>query len=114
MASIFSSLRWRLILLVLLALLPALGLILYSGVEQRREAALAAQENALQLVRHMAMEQEHMIQGTEQLLATLAQLPAIQGPHDQAAISDFLARLLRQNPLYANIAFLKPDGDIGI
>jgi len=110
MASIFSSLRWRLILLVLLALLPALGLILYSGVEQRREAALAAQENALQLVRHMAMEQEHMIQGTEQLLATLAQLPAIQGPHDQAAISDFLARLLRQNPLYANIAFLKPDG----
>lgn len=43
----FSSLRARLLLLVLLAALPALGLILYTDLEQRRLAATQAQEDAL-------------------------------------------------------------------
>jgi hypothetical protein len=46
-AKLFSSLRIRLIVLVLLAVLPALGLILYSNLEQRQLAAAAAQAEAL-------------------------------------------------------------------
>jgi len=47
----FPSLRVRLILLVLLAVIPALGLILYTGLEQRRLATEEIQETALRLAR---------------------------------------------------------------
>ena len=48
----FSSLRVRLLLLVLLAVIPALGLMLYTGLEQRRLAAVHAQEGALRVLDH--------------------------------------------------------------
>ncbi|MBI3574968.1 MAG: hypothetical protein HY083_04880, partial [Gammaproteobacteria bacterium] len=44
------SLRVRMLLLVLLAVVPALGLILYSGLEARYQEGARAQEQALQLV----------------------------------------------------------------
>ena len=49
MIRFLSSLRFRLILLVLLALVPALGLVIYNAAEQRRLVATQAQENALRL-----------------------------------------------------------------
>ncbi len=46
-----SSLRVRMFLLVLLAVIPMIGLMLYTGSEQRRVAAAEVQENALRLAR---------------------------------------------------------------
>jgi diguanylate cyclase (GGDEF)-like protein/PAS domain S-box-containing protein len=112
MSRFFSSLRFRLILLVFLASLPAFGLILYSGLEQRHAAVLDAQGDALRLVRHVAMDQERMIHGAEELLGVLAQLPAVRDLPNPAAVSELLARVLRENPLYANIAVLKADGSV--
>lgn len=111
MAHLFSSLRFRLILLVLLALLPALGVILYTGLEQQREAAAEAQRSALRLVRHSALDQERMIQGAAQLLAAVAQLPTIR-ERNQPAVSEFLRHLLEQNPSYANIRIIGSDGQL--
>ena len=74
----FSSLRFRLILLVLLAVLPALGLILYTAVEQRRLATTEVQENALRLARFAAADQDNLIEGARQLLIALARLPEIR------------------------------------
>ena len=51
-----SSLRSRLLLLVLLALLPALVLILITAWEQRQLAAVDAQESALRLARVAGLE----------------------------------------------------------
>jgi len=45
----FSSLRFRLLLLVLIATTPALSLILYSAWEDRQREKAKAQENALRL-----------------------------------------------------------------
>lgn len=45
----FSGLRARLVLLVFLALVPAFGLILYTGLEERRHQAVEVQENAVRL-----------------------------------------------------------------
>jgi hypothetical protein len=89
-----GSLRSRLMVLVLLSVLPALGLILYSGLEQRRWAASRAQEDALRLVRHACLDQERLVQGATQLLTAIAQLPSIQEPN-QASIPEFLRRLLQ-------------------
>jgi Na+-transporting NADH:ubiquinone oxidoreductase subunit NqrB len=60
MIRFLSSLRFRLILLVLLALVPALGLVIYNAAEQRRLVATQAQENALRLARVAASNQEQL------------------------------------------------------
>jgi diguanylate cyclase (GGDEF)-like protein/PAS domain S-box-containing protein len=111
MSALCSGLRCRLIILVFLALLPALGLILYSGLEQRQGADREARENTLRLVRQAALHQEQMIQGASQLLLALAALPGIQQRH-QATVSMFLASLLLQNPAYANIAIIGAQGNV--
>ncbi len=68
----FSSLRFRLILLVLLAVIPALGLTFYTGLEQRRHAADHVQSDAMQLAARVSAEHERLIEGTRQFLYMLA------------------------------------------
>jgi len=46
MRRFLSSLRGRVCLLVVLAVIPALGMIVLSGLDQRRMAAARAQEEA--------------------------------------------------------------------
>ncbi len=60
------------------AVLPALGLIFYVNLEQRRLAATQVQDNALRFARLAAAEQAQLVQGTHQLLAALAYLPVVR------------------------------------
>jgi len=106
-----ASLRFRLILLVFLAVLPALGLILYSGLEYRRLAAVEAQKDALDLARHVSLYQELVIEGARQLLVSLAELPAVR-QHDGPACSAFFAKILAKHPEYANISAADGDGKV--
>ena len=105
----FSSLRVRLLLLVLLAVVPALGLILYTASEQRRLAAGEVQEQALRLAWIAATDQGQLTEGARQLLIALAQLPAVRG-RDPAACSSLFAELLKQYPRYANLAAVNRMG----
>lgn len=68
----FSSLRARLVVLVLLAVLPAFGPILFTGLEDRRRAAAEVQDNALRLARLAASGQDRLTEGGRQLLPGLA------------------------------------------
>jgi signal transduction histidine kinase len=72
MKKIWYSLRFRLVLFVMLAALPALGLILYTGFEQRAQAAAIAQNEALRLARVAAVNQESIIENTRGFLIALA------------------------------------------
>jgi hypothetical protein len=111
MLRFFSSLRFRLLLLVLLAVVPALGLILYTAAEQREAAVVDAQENALRIARLAASDQERLVEGARQLLTALAQLPSVRN-HDEAQCTLFLADLLKQYPLYENLGAIDPNGNI--
>lgn len=106
-----SSLRVRLLLLVLLILAPAAGLMVYTAVEQRRLAATAVQENALRLIRPISAEYERMIEATHQLLMVLARLPEVQN-REPAACSELFESLLARHPFYANLGAVEPDGDL--
>jgi signal transduction histidine kinase len=106
MIRFFSSLRFRLLLLVLLALVPALGLVLKTASDQRRLAGIQAQENALRLARAAAGSQEQLIGNAQQLLFMLAQLPAMRDP---AACNTALAQLLKNDPRFTAIAVLEVD-----
>ncbi len=106
---LFSSLRFRLILLVLLAVLPPLGLILYTAAEQRRLATTEVQENTLRLARFAAADQDNLIEGARQLLITLARLPEVR-LRESAGCNARLADLLKQYRRYEGFFAIGPDG----
>jgi signal transduction histidine kinase len=106
----FASLRFRLLLLVLLAVIPALGLTFYTNFELRRLAAADVKEEALRLARIAAGGQEDTIKDTRQLLFALAQLSEVRGSDPTACSALF--ELLNQYPQYALLGVIAWDGDL--
>src|SRR5438034_5052607 len=106
-----ASLRSRLLVLVLVAVLPAFALTLYTHLEHRRAAVAVAQEEALRIARIAASEQNEVFQGARQLAFTLAQLPAVRAL-DATACRPLLAELLSRTPGYVNISVAAPTGDV--
>jgi len=74
----FFFLRARLVLLVLVAVLPALGLALHAGIEQRRAAGARVRDDTLLLTRLASANHERLVELTGHFLATLTQLPEIR------------------------------------
>jgi len=109
---LFSSLRVRLLLLVLLAFLPSLILTLHTAAEQRRLAEVQVRQTALRVVRLATSNQDQLVEGARQLLVALAALPSVRG-RDVHGCSTFFATLLEQYPLYANLwAATAEDGRV--
>ena len=106
---IFTSIRFRLILLVLLAILPLAGMSVYRIQEDRRSAGEQTAAGALNLARLAANNQQALVDQGQQLLFTLAQLDVVRAG-DPAACNVLLARLLPNHPLYTNILVVNPDG----
>ncbi len=106
-----KSLRVRLLLLVLVAVLPAWGVIAYTASEQRRIAIAEIQRNVLRLAEFSAREEEQVLQGTRQILIALAQFVQ-KADESSSECSAFCADLLTQFRRYANIGAIKPNGDV--
>jgi signal transduction histidine kinase len=105
----FASLRVRLLLLVALALLPALLVIIYTAVDQRRHGIKSAEEDALRVVRMAADLQDQFLEGTSQLLTVLARMRAVLS-NDPVACTQMFTNVMAQHPVYANIGAIRPDG----
>ena len=74
----FSSIRARLTVLVLLAVVPAILLVLYEGLRQRRLEEDKVEEGAVRLAREATRNQRRLAESTRQLLAAMAQVPAVR------------------------------------
>ena len=98
-------------MLVVLGVLPALGMILYTAAEQRAHAASEIQLGALRVSRLASAGQERMIEGARQLLVMMAHLPEIRGD-DREAASATLAELVEQYPIYLNFGVIRTDGSV--
>jgi two-component system cell cycle sensor histidine kinase/response regulator CckA len=107
-----SSLRARLLGLVLLAIVPALAAVLWTGLEQRRDEQAAARREAVRLAGLAAAGQAAVVQGTRDLLIALAELPDVRTGF-QAGCEALLARLLPRFPEYANLGVIRGDGHVG-
>ena len=107
----FFSLRYRLLLLVLIAVLPSLWLILHTASEHRRSAALEVQKNALRVVRLASAGQERLIDGAHQLLVVMAQLNEVRGSNPKAAHL-ILLKLLKQYSAYTNFGVMELNGSL--
>jgi signal transduction histidine kinase len=111
MTTFVHSLRFRVILVVMLATLPATGLILYNGAEQRRSARVEAQENALRLATLVSMEAEQVITMTGQLVISLSQFPAVVD-RDRQSCTTLLESLGKIHPFYSALVIAHPDGEV--
>jgi len=106
-----AGLRRRLLLLVLLAVLPALGLVGLSAAQNRATLAREVRENAFRLARLTASGHDAAIEGARQLLTGLARAPEIRIPGSPRC-AGLLADLLERFPSYANFGVVSLDGVI--
>ena len=109
--SFFSTLRGRLILLVLIATLPAAGLLIYYGLEGRAKARVKALDETLRLASDKSVLYENIIMNARQTLSILSQLHQLQ-QHGPEVCSAIFASLLRETEAYTGLAAAKPDGEV--
>jgi signal transduction histidine kinase/HAMP domain-containing protein len=109
MTRYLSSLRFRLIVLVLLAVIPAFGVILHSAAKHRNLTANQAQRNALAAARAIAAEQERFFENAHQLLIMLSRVPQTRDNNSNNC-GRFLAGMLE--PLYADLAITDVKGNL--
>jgi hypothetical protein len=103
--------RNQLLLIVLIAALPAAGIIIYSGFEQRAKDIIDAQAETQKLAGIIASEQRTRIASAEQLLTTLAQLPDVKR-HYAAKVGPLLSSLLKFHSQYSNIFITDLSGAV--
>lgn len=108
MISFLSNLRVRFLGLALLAVLPALGLLILSANQQRDQAIETAQAQNAQVVELAAADQGRVIESTRQLLVVLSRLPETRagGPACDAVMKE----LNGQFRVYANLGVVGLDG----
>jgi signal transduction histidine kinase len=107
----FSSIRAILIFLVLLAILPALGIMLFSGYTLRENMVDSAEEAALRQIQVMASHHEQVIENARLLLATLAKARELQTLDSQGS-QLLLEAMLSRNGAYVALALSDTDGRI--
>jgi signal transduction histidine kinase len=106
---LFSRLRVRLLALVLLAILPALALVLYTAFDQRALARKEAIASAQRIVRLAAAAQKQYVESSRQFLITLSQLREVR-PESAREAEELFRNLLQVHPIYANIGAIDADG----
>lgn len=103
MRKIFSMpVRAQLFLMACFVALPALGILIYSGLDHRRAAMNEARTETRKLADSIASQQQALVAASEQLVSALAQLPDIRN-HDTARVQALLSDILKLNPQYLNI-----------
>ncbi len=108
MRDLFRSLRFRLLLLVLLALAPASSLFIYDAWEDRRRAEAEVQHDALRLTQLVAANLDGQVEQARQLLLALSQLPEVRSAVE--GCNGLLGRLLQRLPMYENLGVISADG----
>jgi len=104
-----SSLRFRLIILVLSALLPALGLMFYCAAGHRQIARADVRQDTQMLARMAEADHRGLVEGARQLLMTLGHLPEVR-QLDSEACSRLFAKLMEHSPADANIVVTDAQG----
>jgi PAS domain S-box-containing protein len=105
------GLRVRLILLVFIALAPALILILHNAKRDRDVSADRIQEDAQRIVEIAAARQARFVDSARQLLAILAEVPEVANG-DAATCNRFVEGLTNRYSVYGNLGRIDAEGNL--
>jgi signal transduction histidine kinase len=104
-----SNLRFRLIVLVLLAVIPLAGLLFYTASEQRQQEIADIEGDVLTFAEFAAREEAQLLDGTRQLLASFGQYLERQWS-DPAECTRYLAELMSHYRRYKNLGAVNAQG----
>lgn len=107
----FASIRASLIVLVLVAVLPALAIMLFTGYSLRETMIRSAESSALRQIQVMATHHGQVVENARLLLATLAKAREVQ-LLDPAGSQLLLEEMLSGNGAYVALALADPKGRI--
>jgi len=105
------TLRIRLLLLVLLATLPALAVIIDTTIDQRRHLKADAQQSVLRFARFAVSYHGSRVAETQRLLNLMAEMPQVRELTAKDC-NTLLEELLFGNLGYANFGVIRPNGDV--
>ena len=105
-----DSLRWRLLLLVALAIAPLVALTIAAGVRERAHAMSGAQENLQRVTNLAAANEAQSLEGAKQILRDLASVSAVTGPAE--GCNELLGNILSKNEDYVNFGLIGLDGNV--
>lgn len=110
--TIFHSLRSRLLLLVMVAVVPMAGLLFYNALHERQEAERQVRGDAENLISDKVREQEQLIEGSRQLTASIAGLTLAfpTSSLTQASCGAVVKLVLNDLSFYSNLGLAAPDG----
>ena len=106
----FSTIRARLVWLVLFALLPALAIIVYDEVQFRRRIFQEIHREAAKVGSLVQERTESLIEGSRAQLRALERMPEIRALDPSA--SDRLAEVLGDQPIYTSLVVTDPSGKV--
>ena len=106
------GLRTRLIVLLSVAMLPAIALLVWQGFERRRDGESAIEAQALALARLAAQAQERRIEGGRQVLIALAAFTDTPSDQPQECASELRALLVQYEGLYSDIGWADRSGRV--
>ena len=104
-----TSLRFRLMALVIVAILPIFGLMMRYAVTERNRQLCELREDAVRLADLSAGNISLVLEGTRQMLLCLTRTEPVLGMNGTAA-QPLFADLLRVSNDYLNIGMVQPDG----
>ena len=106
-----SSIRRVLYLIVVLAMLPALSIIVYSGMDSRERTIDAMRDRSADLLNNLAGQSQLLTETTRVLLMTLSQLDAIRNNDAKESVV-ILQTLLNSHDTYDNILLADRQGNV--
>ena len=107
----FGSLRARLILLILVAVVPAVAVTLYTVLEQRRLDVISIEKKLAHLTKLEARQERQLMEGGRQILQAMAHFLQ-RSDGDRLSCSSYFADLLQHYQRFANLGAVKPDGQV--
>jgi PAS domain S-box-containing protein len=111
MPAFLYSLRIRLLLLVIVAIIPALGLLFYTTSLERRKQEAEIRVDTMRMASSVANYLEQLVEGARQVLTVVSGLPAVQN-QEASACNAYFSDFKKQLPMYNNLAAIALNGDI--
>jgi PAS domain S-box-containing protein len=109
-SQLLSGLRFRLLLLVVLACAPLAGLTLHNASNERRQQVADWQQRSQETVQQAKREEQKVVGQTRQLLLALAESSAVRSGNRREC-KKLLDDLFASYPRYANLGLVRTNGD---
>ena len=106
---VFSSVRWALVFIVFLTMMPVFLLIIWTGVEHGSHLEKQVKAEAIRQTEALAEIQLRITESTRQVMVTIATMVS-SGMVGQDILDSLLTSVLEQNPELLNITITDPNG----